>query len=105
MALVEREVRQLEGLPPTAVRVELAGSHVSSTVSTATAGDMAVVARLGKAHPSPSPSPYPNPNPNASPNPKPNPNPNPKPDQVHWPERYVPKWGESQYRADKAAEG
>ena len=24
--------------------------------------------------------------------------------QVHWPERYVPKWGESQYRAGKAAE-
>ena len=23
---------------------------------------------------------------------------------MHWPERYVPKWGESQYRADKAAE-
>jgi aryl-alcohol dehydrogenase-like predicted oxidoreductase len=24
--------------------------------------------------------------------------------QIHWPERYVPKWGESQYKAGKAAE-
>ena len=50
VALIEREVRQLEGLPPTAVRVELAPrANAASPASTATADDMAVVARVGKA--------------------------------------------------------
>jgi CTP:molybdopterin cytidylyltransferase MocA len=51
VALVEREVRQLEGLPPTAVRVELVprAGTAASPGSTATADDMAVVARVGKA--------------------------------------------------------
>ena len=54
VALVEREVRQLEAvLPPTAVRVELAPrlarASSRSLTSTAAADDMAVVTRVGKA--------------------------------------------------------
>ena len=46
VALVEREVQQLEGLPPTTVRVELAPA--SQSAGAAGGSNVAVVARLGK---------------------------------------------------------